>query len=80
VAVPVAALTKVFTRYELPEPEGIAVRRAWDHEPGPNLYAIINALTRAGNDTSLPLEARHRLQALGGRITDLSATGRWLDN
>ncbi|MCC7510096.1 MAG: hypothetical protein IT464_12110 [Planctomycetes bacterium] len=77
---PEKALERVITRYELPEDEGAAIRRAYQCEPGETLFAVINSLTRAGNDAALALESRHKLQTLGGRLTDLSATGRWLDN
>ncbi len=71
---------RIVTRYELAEDEGTAIHRAWQVEPGQTLFAVPNALTRAGNDNALPLESRHKLQTLGGRLTDLSATGRWIDN
>lgn len=77
---PEKALERVITRYELVEEEGAAVNRAYQVEPGQTLYNVINALTRAGNDNALALESRHKLQTLGGRLTDLSATGRWIDN
>jgi hypothetical protein len=77
---PEKALERIATRYELAEDEGAAVNRAFGIEPGNTLYSVINALTRAGNDSALALESRHKLQTLGGRLTDLSATGRWLDN
>jgi hypothetical protein len=77
---PVKALERIVSRYELAEEEGGAVVRAFGTEPGDTLFHVINALTRAGNDNALPVESRHKLQNLGGRLTDLSATGRWLDN
>lgn len=77
---PEKALDRIVTRYELAEDEGAAIHRAWQVEPGKTLFAVINALTRAGNDNALALESRHKLQTLGGRLTDLSATGRWIDN
>ncbi|MEZ5993597.1 MAG: DUF932 domain-containing protein [Planctomycetota bacterium] len=80
VAEPVKALERIATRYELAEVEHAAVNRAYDVEPGDTLYDVINALTRAGNDTALAIDSRHKLQTLGGRLTDLSATGRWIDN
>lgn len=80
VAEPVKALSRIAARYELSAPESDATVRAFDVEPGHTLYAVINALTRAGNDSTLTLDSRHKLQTLGGRLTDLSATGRWLEN
>lgn len=77
---PQRALERIVTRYELAEPEAAAVTRAFTVEPGHTLYAVINALTRAGNDATLDLQSRHKLQSLGGRITELSGTGKWLDN
>lgn len=80
VAEPEKALERIVNRYELAEDEGAAIHRAWQVEPGKTLFAVINALTRAGNDNALALESRHKLQTLGGRLTDLSATGRWIEN
>lgn len=80
VAEPDKALERVISRYELTEGEGAAVKHAYEVEPGDTLYALINSLTRAGNDTTLGIDSRHKLQSLGGRLTDLSATGRWIDN
>ena len=77
---PEKALERIVTRYELAEDEGAAVNRAYHTEPGDTLYAVINALTRAGNDSALAIDSRHKLQTLGGRLTDLSATGRWIEN
>jgi len=36
--------------------------------------------TRSGSDAALAIDSRHKLQTLGGRLTDLSATGRWIEN
>ncbi len=80
VAEPEKALDRIVGRYELGEDEGVAIRSAYQQEPGQTLYNVINALTRAGNDNALALESRHKLQTLGGRLTDLSAAGRWIDN
>jgi len=77
---PEQALERIVSRYELIDDEGEAVKRAYRCEPGETLFNVINALTRAGNDDALPIESRHKLQTLGGRLNDLSATGRWLDN
>jgi hypothetical protein len=80
VSQPEQALERVAQRYELAEPESEAVHNAYRREPGETLFHVINALTRAGNDNALPVDSRHKLQSLGGRLTDLSATGLWLDN
>lgn len=80
VAEPEMALDRIATRYELAAEEHEATKRAYAVEPGNSLYDVINALTRAGNDTALGIDSRHKLQSLGGRLTDLSATGRWIDN
>ena len=80
IAEPLKALERIVSRYELVQDEGAAVNRAYNVEPGQTLYNVINALTRAGNDPTLTIDSRHKLQTLGGRLTDLSATGRWLDN
>ncbi|MCC6575146.1 MAG: hypothetical protein IT462_15325 [Planctomycetes bacterium] len=77
---PMAALAKVAERYELTEGEAVATRAAFNVEPAESLYGVINAVTRAGNDAALTLEARHKLQTIGGRLVELAGTGRrWLD-
>ncbi|MCA8937465.1 MAG: hypothetical protein KDB68_14815 [Planctomycetes bacterium] len=78
---PLKVIERIASRYELTKPEHEAANRAFEVEPGDTLYAVINSLTRAGNDDALALDSRHRLQELGGRITSLASEGRrWLDN
>lgn len=80
VSEPAKVLAKLAERYELVEDEAAALRVAFNVEPGESLYAVVNAITRAGNSEHLPLPSRHKLQTLGGRIVDLVASGkRWLD-
>lgn len=81
VAEPLKVIERIASRYELTKPEHEATNRAFEIEPGETLYAVINSLTRAGNDDELALDSRHRLQELGGRLTTLASEGRrWLDN
>ncbi|MBZ0134999.1 MAG: hypothetical protein K8I27_01345 [Planctomycetes bacterium] len=81
VADPLKVFDRIVTRYELSEGEDSAIRKAFLWEPGHTLWHVVNSLTRAGNANDLPLDSRHRLQELGGRITSLASEGRrWLDN
>ena len=52
---------------------------AFEVEPGNTMFDLINAFTRAGNSTRLPLEDRAHLQELGGKILDGAERGRWLN-
>lgn len=77
---PEKALEVIAQRYELSEDESAAVQYAYTVEPGNSLYAVINSVTRAGGSSSLTLDSRHKLQSLGGILTELSSTGKWIDN
>lgn len=75
-----AVYDRITQRYTLDETEDEAVRRAWAAEPEDTLFGIINGLTRAGNDTSLGIDSREKLQETGGRIMALASKGqRWLE-
>ena len=81
VSEPLKVIERIASRYELTKPEHDAANRAFEVEPGDNLFMVINAVTRGGNDDQLSLDSRHRLQELGGRLTALASEGRrWLDN
>lgn len=81
IAEPLKALAKVAERYELSEAEALATRSAFNVEPAESRYAVINAVTRAGNDGALSIDSRYKLQTVGGRLVELSSQGRrWLDN
>ena len=70
---------RIEQRYQLSPPQRRAVREAFQVEPGETLVEVINAVTRAGNAPSLPLEERAELQELGGRLLSLAEAGhRWL--
>lgn len=77
---PQKALERITARYELDEAEVAPINRAFEVEPRNRLLDLVNALTRGGNDDALPLTSRVKLQELGGRIIDLAAQGRWIDN
>lgn len=71
---------KVATRYSLTEAQLQAISDAFVIEPGDTMYHAVNAFTRAGNAETLPIEYRHNLQELGGRILENSTHGTaWLN-
>jgi len=75
-----ALFERVISRHDLTKRQGTAIREASGVEPGGTLYAAINAITRAGNDIRLDLEARRQLQGLGGSILEAAERGaRWLN-
>lgn len=70
---------RVSERHGLSKRQATAVQEAFQVEPGESLYAAINAITRAGNDLRLDLQARRQLQELGGTILHAAESGaRWL--
>lgn len=75
-----ALFERVVSRHDLTKRQGTAIREAFGIEPGDTLYAAINAITRAGNDIRLDLEARRQLQELGGSILEAAERGsKWLN-
>lgn len=77
---PDKVLAKIASSYDFTADEITAMNRAFSVEPEDTMFGVINALTRAGNDTKLTLDSRHTMQKTGGRVTELIATGKWLDN
>ncbi|MCF6228942.1 MAG: DUF932 domain-containing protein [Planctomycetes bacterium] len=70
---------KVKSSYDLTGPQVDAAKSAFEIEPGETLYDIINSVTRAGNDTSLNLESRTRMQEVGGKMLLAAKSGRsWI--
>lgn len=71
---------RIGSRHSLTKRQGSAIREAFTIEPGETLYAAINAITRAGNSSTLDLEDRRQLQELGGNILAASVRGAsWLN-
>ncbi|MDC1142323.1 DUF932 domain-containing protein [Planctomycetota bacterium] len=68
--------TRIQSRYSLTEGQVNAAKSAFEVEPGETLYHVINSVTRAGNDTSLNLEQRTRMQEVGGNMLVAVKTGR----
>ena len=76
---PEPVFDRIAERYGLGAPQRRAIGEAFQVEPGPSLFEVVNAVTRAGNSPSLPLEERAELQEVGGRILALAEKGhRWL--
>lgn len=79
VAQPIKALELLAKRYTFTAEESEAIKSAFNIEAEDTMFGVVNALTRAGNNTNLTVDSRHRLQKTGGRVTELVATGKWLD-
>ena len=73
-----AALEKIEEHYGLEPEEMEEVWAAWPAEAGDTFFHLVNTITRAANAPTLSLESRERLQALGGKLVELGAQGRWL--
>lgn len=77
---PIPVLDRIAERYKLGDGEKTALFRAYHREPGDSLFFVIQAVTGAGNDATLDIDARERMQELGGRILELASSGRrWID-
>lgn len=75
-----ALFERITKHYELTQAEHETVLAAHSIEPGDNLYAGVNAVTRAGNSYDLPLDSRVKLQELGGPILAAAESGsKWLN-
>jgi len=75
-----ALFERISKHFELTQAEHETVLAAHSIEPGDNLYAGVNAVTRAGNSIDLNLDSRLKLQEIGGRILNAAESGaRWLN-
>lgn len=72
---------KITERYELTKAQRAAMGEAFAAEPGDRMYHVLNALTRAGTHSGLPVDAAQRLSFLGGSMLDQIEKGsyHWLE-
>ena len=82
VSKPVETLETIAKRYSFTSEQERAIKEAFYIEPDNTMFGVVNALTRAGNNTTLTVDSRHSLQKTGGRITELvsAGNGKWIDN
>ena len=76
---PAKVFERIVEHHDLTKDQHTAISLAYTVEPGNTLYHAINAVTRAGNSTTLGPEPRRQLQEVGGRMLELAENGnRWL--
>jgi hypothetical protein len=68
VADPLATIERFNRQFALGEREKDAVAWAWPQETGENMFAVVNAYTRAAAMEGLPAESSFRLQRVGGEV------------
>ena len=65
---PKSTLTSLNRQFGLNAPEKEAVDWAWPMEVGDNMFAVVNAYTRAAQWNELSAESSFRLSRVGGNI------------
>ena len=69
---PVDDLTKTIESFNrqfgLNEDERKAVEWAWPQEAGSNMFAVVNAFTRAAQFKGVTAESSYKLQRVGGNV------------
>jgi hypothetical protein len=68
VADPLATIERFNRQFALGEREKEAVAWAWPQEAKENMFAVVNAYTRAAAMEGLPAESSFRLQRVGGEV------------
>ena len=68
---PKASIGSFGKRFALTKEEIQMAQAAWDEDPGFTLWNVIQAVTYAANDRSLPAETAYKLQRVGGQILAL---------
>lgn len=65
---PIASIGAFNRQFQIGKEPGQLVENAWGIEPGYNLFAVINAYTRAAQERGLSAEEAYSLEKTGGRI------------
>lgn len=68
---PIRAIEMFSTRFGLSQTETEIVQKAYHLEPGATMFHVINAMTRAAQDSSLDTLQTYRLERTGGQILAL---------
>lgn len=68
---PLATIGSFNMQFQLTKTEQQAVEKAWACEEGYTMFNVINAYTRAAQDSSLTGEEVHKLERVGGEILAL---------
>lgn len=68
---PLDTISSFNRQFQLTKKEAEAVERGWQLEQGETMFNVIQAYTRAGQDTSLSAEEAYKLEKTGGQILAL---------
>lgn len=71
VANPVGTIESLSRQFGLGKTETEAVKAAWEIEPGPNMFAVINSFTRAAQAETLSVEQSYSLEKVGGAVLSM---------
>jgi hypothetical protein len=58
-------------QFQITTKEAEAIEQAWEIEPGGTMFQVINAYTRAAQDSSLSSEESYKLERIGGLILSM---------
>jgi hypothetical protein len=68
---PLTTIGSFNRQFQLTKKEGQAVEEAWGLEAGYTMFYVINAYTRAAQNSGLSVEESNRLERIGGQILSL---------
>ena len=68
---PLATIGTFNRQFQITKKEAETIERAWQFEPGETMFHVINAYTRAAQDSKLTAEEAYKLERIGGQILAL---------
>ena len=68
---PLSTIGTFNRQFNITKKEAEAITHAWEIEQGFTMFHVINAYTRAAQDTSLTSEESYKLERVGGLILSL---------
>ena len=68
---PLSTIGTFNRQFNITKKEAEAIEHAWEIEPGMTMFHVLNAYTRAAQDTSLTSEESYKLERVGGLILSL---------
>ena len=68
---PIATIETFNQRFKLNQPEGDMVKTAWQTEPILTMWGVINAYTRASQESAISPATAYRFEQIGGLILNL---------
>jgi hypothetical protein len=68
---PLATIGTFNSQFQITKKEAETIRQAWEIEQGYTMFNVINAYTRAAQDSTLSTEESYKLERVGGLILSL---------